>query len=185
MIENPAHAEQLYALEKRLKKSRKRTRFVSGLLMIMVIVAAVLGIYIIMSEVSQPLFGKWPRILKERDNLQAENASLNNTLDSVQYANRVLLEYSDTATGLYYDVQIGAFRDFDLGTYREELRGLGIETIGNVNKYTLGRFATFKRAAAFRRDILRLGIDSAFIIAHLNGELIDVREARRFERQRQ
>lgn len=184
MIENPAHAKQLYALEKRLKKSRKLTRFVSGLFIIMFIVAALLGIYIVMSEISQPLFGKWPKIQKERDQLLAEKESLQNTLDSVSYANKVLLEYSDTATGLYYDVQIGAFRDFNLGTYREELRGLGIETIGDVNKYTLGRFATFDRAAAFRKDMLRLGIDSAFIIAHLNGELIDVREARRFERNR-
>ncbi|MFA0963465.1 SPOR domain-containing protein [Roseivirga sp. BDSF3-8] len=184
MIENPAHAEQLYELERRLKKSRKRNRFVSGLLMIVLIITALLGIYIIMGEVAEPPFGKWPGIRKERNQLREEKVRLKDRLDSLKSVNLLLLEHSDTATGLYYQVQIGAFRDFDLSGYREQLLGLGIETVGDVNKYTLGRFSSFERARSFRRDIIRLGIDSAFIIAYLNGELIDVREARRYEQNR-
>lgn len=54
----------------------------------------------------------------------------------------------------------------------------------NVNRYVLGRFTDYNRAAAYRDEVRRLGIKDAFVTAYHNGKRITVPEALEIQKKR-
>ncbi len=172
-----SNAEQFKKINKelsRLESNNKSLTFLLFTVFIMLILA--IG-YIIYAEVEQPLFGKWPEIAKEKENLEVENTRIKAVTDSVTTANNFLMENSPYYNGVFFEVQIGAFEHFDLKEYEQNLGSLKIDTMQYMNKYTLGKFRELNNALAFEKDIERLGITDAFIVAKINGERVEVKEA--------
>jgi hypothetical protein len=136
--------------------------------------------YIILSEVSEPLFGKWPQTAQDNRQLKVQLSELNGlkpVIDSLVTVNNTLSEQSDTQEGVFFEVQIGAFEHFDMNQYMQELARLKKEQVDTMDKYTLGKFRNFKTAQAFSNDIKKMGITDAFIVGKINGQRVDVQEA--------
>jgi hypothetical protein len=136
--------------------------------------------YIIISEVNEPFFGKWPQMAKDNRQLKLqlnELIGLKPAMDSLVTVNNILIEQSDTQEGVFFEVQIGAFEHFKLDQYMQELARLKKEQIDMMDKYTLGKFRTFKTAQEFNSDIKKMGILDAFIVGKVNGQRVDLQEA--------
>jgi hypothetical protein len=136
--------------------------------------------YIILSEVNEPLFGKWPQMARDNRQLKLQLNELNGlkpAMDSLKAANNILSEQSDSQEGVFFEVQIGAFEHFNMEQYMQELARLKKEQVDLMNKYTLGRFRSFKTAQEFNNDIKKMGIADAFIVGKIDGQRVDLQEA--------
>lgn len=137
--------------------------------------------YIVYAEVAEPPFGKWPQVAQQNAMLHTrvdELSALKPRLDSLIAANNILSEQSDAQDGVFFEVQIGAFENFNMDKYMEQLAQLKKERVDVLDKYTLGKFRNYKTAELFTRDIKRMGIVDAFIVAKMDGQRIDVQEAK-------
>ncbi len=67
-----------------------------------------------------------------------------------------------------YSVQIGAFTNKKYPLLSKTIAG----TLSNEEylRYSIGLFSTLKEAQNFRRQLLRLGFDDAFVASYINGE---------------
>lgn len=83
-------------------------------------------------------------------------------------------------SGIMYRVQIGAYAKFKiddrLANTEKNFTG---ESMDGLNKYMIGRFRNYESAREFRRDIIKLGIRDAFVVAYNDGVRITVSEALR------
>lgn len=153
--------------------------FISTTILFAILFILSLG-YIVLSEVSEPLFGKWPQVAKDNLNLKIQMSELNGlkpAIDSLISVNNTLSEQSDTQEGVFFEVQIGAFEHFDMNQYMQELARLKKEQVDAMDKYTLGKFRNFKTAQAFNNDIKKMGIADAFIVGKVNGQRVELQEA--------
>jgi hypothetical protein len=138
--------------------------------------------YVIYSELDEPLFGKWPAVAAENTRLKDQVADLSLLqlrIDSLVSVNNTLSEQSDIQDGIFFEVQIGAFQHFNMDQYMENLARLKKERVDVMDKYTLGKFRDFKQAESFNSDIKRMGIADAFIVAKMDGQRVDVLEAKK------
>ncbi len=72
------------------------------------------------------------------------------------------------ANEVVYSVQIGAFTNKKYPLLSKTIAG----TLSNEEylRYSIGLFSTLKEAQNFRRQLLRLGFDDAFVASYINGE---------------
>ncbi|MGQ9862887.1 MAG: hypothetical protein ACUVRD_00155 [Bacteroidia bacterium] len=84
----------------------------------------------------------------------------------------------DVMPGLIFKVQIGAFRLFDMRQYAQDNPFFEAEAVGDINRYTVGRFRDLSLAEAFQKDIKRLGIRDAWIVPYKDGVRITMKEAK-------
>jgi hypothetical protein len=85
--------------------------------------------------------------------------------------------------GILYRVQIGAYQKFKIDDKMANTESnFSGETMDNLNKYLIGRFKSYDLAQAFRRDIIKLGIRDAFVVAYQDGIRISVGEAQKKQR---
>ena len=170
-------AEEYRNLSKRnttLRRGRKQLS--TGLIVLLSLFLIAIG-YIIYIEYFTPFFGRWPKLQQQYQTLQQNNEQLVAELDSMQRVNSLLLELSPYYTGVFFEVQIGAFEYFDLDSYKEDLVKMNIDKTEQIDQYTLGKFRDLDRALAFQRDVQRMGIKDAFVIAKVDGERVTVKEA--------
>ncbi len=80
-------------------------------------------------------------------------------------------------SGTYYEVQIGAFKSFDFERYSKDVTNLTFINKGGRKKLQLGKFKKPNPARAFRRDLVKLGLEDAFIVKKKNGQRIEVIES--------
>ena len=170
-------AEEYRNLSKRnttLRRGRKQLS--TGLMVLLSLLLLAIG-YIIYIEYFTPFFGRWPRLQEQYQTLQQENQQLHDELDSLNRVNNLLLELSPYYTGVFFEVQIGAFAYFDLDTYKEDLVKMNIDKTEQIDQYTLGKFRDLDMALAFQKDIQKMGIRDAFVIAKIDGERVTIKEA--------
>ncbi|MCX8112699.1 MAG: hypothetical protein N3E49_05840 [Bacteroidia bacterium] len=84
----------------------------------------------------------------------------------------------DVMPGLVFKVQIGAFRLFDMRKYAQDNPFFETEALGDINRYTVGRFRDLGLAEAFQKDLKRLGIKDAWIVPFKDGVRITMKEAK-------
>lgn len=78
--------------------------------------------------------------------------------------------------GTHFEVQIGAFQFFDLHKYRKDFnKGFQeVHDTDELDKYVLAKFRLRSEAEAFKRDMIRLGIDDAWIVTKKDGKRVDI-----------
>ncbi len=118
----------------------------------------------------------------ERNGMKAEVEALKTQLaqcNTALEASKVQVD-KGVERGLVFKVQIGAFQFLDLKKYFESLgdQNLTTETVDNLNKYTIGKFKDLNTAEAFKKDIRRMGVKDAWIVAYFDGVRIDMKEAK-------
>jgi len=107
------------------------------------------------------------------DSLQSEVVRLKAAYEAEKRQARL-----DVMPGLVFKVQIGAFRLFDMRKYAQDNPFFESEALGDINRYTVGRFRDLALAEAFQKDIRRLGIKDAWIVPYKDGVRITMKEAK-------
>jgi len=170
-------AEEYQDLSKKNIRLRRRKKRLEKLTWILVGVLTLVTAYILYIEYYPPLFGRWPKLTEEYEQVLLEKKELQERLDSLQRVNSMLIELSPYYTGVFFEVQIGAFENFDLDKYKEGLARLNIDYSGKLDQYTLGKFRELEMAKGFVKDIKSMGIRDAFIVAKIDGKRVKVQEA--------
>lgn len=89
---------------------------------------------------------------------------------------------AQTGQGLYYAVQIGVYKQQRPSSQLFNISPISYEPIaGGFNRHLTGNFAKRIDADNLKNDIVRKGIDDAFVVAYLNGRRITLAEARNIE----
>jgi hypothetical protein len=109
----------------------------------------------------------------ELDRMKQENAELRTAYEAQKSSAE-----RDITPGIIFKVQIGAFQYFDLTKYFNDKQNFEGETQASLNRYTLGRFRDYDMAEAFRKDMAKLGIRDAFVVALRDGVRITIKEGR-------
>jgi len=66
-----------------------------------------------------------------------------------------------------YSVQIGAFSENSYTLLSETLAG--ISSNGDLFKYSIGLFKTLSEAQDFRKELVKIGFEDAFVASYING----------------
>lgn len=177
------NAEEFQKLNKRVLYLQRKNRGIKSALTLFIILFLVLLAYLIYGELKEPLFGKWPRIAGEKEELQTYNNYLIARMDSLTRANDLLMENSPYYAGVFFEVQIGAFKNFDLQAYENQFSSLGFEEGDVWHKYVLGKFRDFEMAKAFWKDIREMGLEGAFVVAKIDGKRVPLKEGIQASRQ--
>ncbi|MEL4308507.1 SPOR domain-containing protein [Joostella sp. CR20] len=98
-----------------------------------------------------------------------------NLRDSESTLNTV--DYRDLNTEVIYAVQVAALESKDLSLYSEELRNISQYKDKPYNKYSLGNFTSLEDAKIFRKELVSLGFQDAFVASYQNGKRIKIEEA--------
>ena len=162
--------------KKNIRLKRRSKRLQTGLWILAFLILLALS-YIVYIEHYTPLFGRWPEVVAQNQQLSESNQQLRSELDSLNRVNSMLIELSPYYTGVFFEVQIGAFENFDLDKYKDGLAKLNIDYSGKIDQYTLGKFRSLDMAKGFVSDIRKMGISDAFIVAKVDGERVSVKEA--------
>lgn len=107
------------------------------------------------------------------DSMQSEVLRLKAAYEAEKKQSRL-----DVMPGLVFKVQIGAFRLFDMRKYAQDNPFFETEALGDINRYTVGRFRDLALAEAFQKDLKRLGIRDAWIVPFKDGVRITMKEAK-------
>jgi len=117
----------------------------------------------------------------ELEKLRLENRKLTVLVDSLSQI-QVEKSYSDTSSfqvlfsndmsGDKYEVQIGFFKSFDFSVYNNNLLNMNVESSNGSHKLLIGRFNSFEEACRFRKDIISIGIQGAFIVKKTDGKRV-------------
>ncbi len=78
---------------------------------------------------------------------------------------------------LIYAVQVAAFTDNNISLTSDDLAQFQEVKKGKFYKYSLGAFSTLEEAQQFRKDLVRLGFEDAFIGSYQNGKRVRIEEA--------
>jgi hypothetical protein len=76
--------------------------------------------------------------------------------------------------GIVFKVQIGAYREITLS--EDNSPEFGSETVGDVNKYTIGVFTDYWKADTFKKYIREMGVKDAWIVAYKDGRRVNIEE---------
>lgn len=76
-----------------------------------------------------------------------------------------------------YSIQIGAFANFSSNLISDDITQMEEFEENGFNKFSIGKFTTYKEAVALRDDLKRMGFGDCFIIAKSYGAPINVGEA--------
>lgn len=110
--------------------------------------------------------------------------ALNHKIDSLSEINNQLQTQAGARTPnpddyknqTIYAVQIAALEKKDLSMYSDEFMNMHQYKAGGFNKYAIGMFATLAEAQQFRREIVKLGFETAFVASYKNGKRIKIEE---------
>lgn len=163
--------------DRRIRDLQIRNKSLIALMTVFMIIAVLLAAYVVYIELEEPAFGKWKRLQQEKQQTEQYNDYLLSRIDSVARFNDLLMENSPNYSGVFFEVQIGAFKEFNLQQYQESLQNLRTYQENDLNKYVLGKFRSYDMAQTFLKDIQRMGISDAFIIAKIDGKRVELKTA--------
>lgn len=78
---------------------------------------------------------------------------------------------------IVYSIQIGAYANFESNLISKDITQMEEFEHTGFNKFSIGKFMTYKEAVMLRDDLKRLGFDDCFIIAKSYGIPVDINEA--------
>ena len=78
---------------------------------------------------------------------------------------------------IVYSIQIGAYMNFNSGLISKDITQLEEFEENGFNKFSVGKFTTYKETVALRDDLRRIGFQDCFIIAKSYGVHVNINEA--------
>ena len=122
-----------------------------------------------------------PSLYVSDEFLQSENKLLINESELSEYQQQTsaldTLDYRDLNSEVIYAVQVAALENKDLSLYSKELRNISQYKDKDFNKYSLGNFTSLEDAKIFRKELIALGFQDAFVASYQNGKRLKIEEA--------
>ena len=87
------------------------------------------------------------------------------------------IQVSLSELSIVYSIQIGAYTNFNSGLISKDIAQLEEFEENGFNKFSVGKFTTYKESVALRDDLRRMGFKDCFIIAKSFGIPVNVEEA--------
>jgi hypothetical protein len=87
------------------------------------------------------------------------------------------IQVSLNELSIVYSIQIGAYTNFNSGLISKDIAQLEEFEENGFNKFSVGKFTTYKEAVALRDDLRRMGFNDCFIIAKSFGIPVNIEEA--------
>lgn len=87
------------------------------------------------------------------------------------------VKYSLVDLSIVYSVQIGAYTNFNSSLISKDIAQLEEFEENGFNKFTIGKFTTYKESVMLRDDLKRIGFKDCFIVAKSYGLPVDIKEA--------
>jgi len=78
-------------------------------------------------------------------------------------------------SGVVFKVQIGAFKQNDLSQYKGQ-KNFGVDSDGNINKYTIGVFRDYWEADKFKKSLRQMGVKDAWIVSYKDGVRVPIKD---------
>lgn len=78
---------------------------------------------------------------------------------------------------IVYSIQIGAYTNFKSNLISKDITQMEEFEENGFNKFSIGKFMTYKEAVMLRDDLKRVGFDDCFIVAKSYGLPVDINEA--------
>ena len=78
---------------------------------------------------------------------------------------------------IVYSIQIGAYTNFNSNLISKDIAELEEFEENGFNKFTIGKFTTYKEAVMLRDDLKRVGFNDCFIVAKSYGVPVNITEA--------
>jgi len=78
---------------------------------------------------------------------------------------------------IVYSIQIGAYTNFNSNLISKDITQMEEFEENGFNKFSIGKFMTYKEAVMLRDDLKRVGFDDCFIVAKSYGLPVDIKEA--------
>jgi hypothetical protein len=109
--------------------------------------------------------------------LQSRNSTLEMQLTDAQKT--AANAQKGVAKGFYYRVQLGAYKQFDIkGKLNKADDTILAETKDGMDKYVVGLFLNLDEADSFKKDMAKMGIKDAWVVAYKDGIRITHAEAK-------
>jgi len=155
-------------------------------------ILAILIVFIGYTYVFGPIFGEYKTKIansellasnvetleKENGEFQLEIDNLNLLIKEASENNNIVLN-----SDLIFRVQIGAFKKFKMGMYSGDMASVLEKNEKGFNKYSLGVFDNYKDALKFKKEVKRMGVRSAFLLAEYKGKNINIKKAIALEKK--
>lgn len=87
------------------------------------------------------------------------------------------VKFSLVDMSIVYSVQIGAYTNFNSNLISKDIAQLEEYEENGFNKFTIGKFTTYKESVMLRDDLKRVGFKDCFIVAKSYGLPVDIKEA--------
>lgn len=78
---------------------------------------------------------------------------------------------------MVYAVQIGAFEKSGMGMFSESFLNIQEDKTSPYKRYALGQFLSLEEARAFRKVLIGIGFEDAFIASYKNGKRIKIEDS--------
>jgi len=179
------HKNQVNFLEEELKDSTKKHKRHKLILFVILIILALLLLlssimYFVKPEFlvnKKKLEQEGTIVLSSQEYEQLLESEIEKAREGFVQENQNTIEEASMSDLIIYAVQIGAFQEKEIQVYSENL--IQFKEIYNEDfyKYSIGVFETLEEAQKFRREVVQLGFDDAFIASYSNGERLKIEEA--------
>ncbi len=78
---------------------------------------------------------------------------------------------------IVYSIQIGAYTNFKSNLISKDITQMEEFEENGFNKFSIGKFMTYKEAVMLRDDLKRVGFKDCFVVAKSYGMAVDIKEA--------
>lgn len=106
------------------------------------------------------------RVIDSLQSVQSESTESNSNSNSIESDIDTMKSSVNNET--VYSVQIGAFSENRYPLLSEIIAGTASQA--DLLKYSVGLFKTLKEAQDFRRELVKIGFNDAFVASYINGK---------------
>ncbi|MCX2680122.1 SPOR domain-containing protein [Galbibacter sp. EGI 63066] len=163
----------------RIHRSRNVFRWTSVSLIAVLFVGVLLYFVKPSVYVNDSLLQSQNKMLIDKNDLQSYKDQISQLEGHIENSNHQLdeIDYRNIDKEVIYAVQIAALENKDLSLYSEELRNISQYRDQPYNKYSLGNFTSLDDAKTFRKELVDLGFNDAFVASYKDGKRIKIEEA--------
>ncbi len=183
-------AQSTFEENKKLKKQRTILASIAGLLFLFFLGSIIYfsktsitqnnleekGLTLISSKEYKDLIN-FKHGVVEQKLIEEENKEELDSLVTEEATEQEEIERPSIDDKVIYAIQIGALDEKSISLYTDTFPQFKEFHVEEFYKYTVGAFESLEEAQIFRREVVNLGFEDAFIGSYQNGERIRIEEA--------
>ncbi|MEQ8237683.1 MAG: hypothetical protein RIA69_00650 [Cyclobacteriaceae bacterium] len=110
----------------------------------------------------------------EKQKLENQLKSARSSLQQVSQQDRECPE--QMKSGVVFKVQLGAYEEVELSEEYDTSSNFDIERQEEINQYVVGHFRDYYKADRLKKELRKMGVESAWIVPYEDGERVKLKE---------